>query len=371
MIRRRTVILLGTVTLLTTVGASLAVINRASETRSAVESIRLYPGLEDRAADVKEVQVVRAEGAEHGTVTLMLSAAGWTLKERDGYPVRTDLVRKLLFDLGQIDLIERKTAEPAHYDRLDLRDVAKKGSKASRVVVSAGDGKPLVDLYVGKKRESQSGGKPMVYVRKTGEPQTYLAEGDLDLRGGPIQWLPREIVNVPKDTISSVVLTSAKGDVLKLDRAGNDFKLADIPAGRKLKSQYTVNNAATVIDKMLFDDVRSAKGLTFDPALGQDVFTTKDGLTVTIAFAADPQAAATTDDASKAGDAKAGDDKAKKPSPWLRVQVTAGDGATDDARKLAEKFAKQTDGWAYRVSSYDLERLQESAESLTKPAEGS
>src|SRR3546814_8545653 len=192
---------------------------------------------------------------------------GWVMEERYRFPGRTGLIRKLLFDLCQLELIERKTADAGRLDRLHLDDVAGKDSMATRVVVAAGD-ETLVDLHVGKRRDSITGGEPMVYVRRTAETQSYLAEGDLDLRGGPVQWLPREIVNIAKDGIVAAALTAPSGEVLRLERAGKDFRIAEPPAGRRTDSQYTVNNAATMIDKLLFDDVRAAEGLTFDGKLG-------------------------------------------------------------------------------------------------------
>ncbi len=197
--------------------------------------------------------------------------------------------------------------------------MTEKGSNATRVVVAAGAGDPLVDVYVGKRRESLSGGEPMVYVRRTGEQQTYLAEGELDLRGGPVQWLLREIVNIPRESIVSAQLTGASGEVLRLERAGNDFRIVDLAENRRIDSQYTVNNAATVVDRLLFDDVRSAQGLNF--AAGAGSFTTRDGLTVTLEMASDP-----------AGGAEA--------SPWLRVVLSLAPEATEDARDLRRGGAR-------------------------------
>ncbi len=352
MIRRRTVILLGAATLVATAGALAAVIQRTAETRSEVEAIRLYPGLQDRAGEVQQVRIARAEGAKPGTVTLLRTEAGWVLKERDQYLARTDLVRKLLIDLGEIELIERKTADAARYDRLDLSDLGRKDSRASRLTVATAAGELLVDLTVGKKRESLTGGKPMVYVRRGEERQTYLAEGELDLRGGPVEWLLREVVNIPKDTIEAAVLTSPAGQVMRLERVGRDFRIVGLAEGRKIDSQYTVNNAATVIDKLLFDDVRSAAGLAFDVGEGSAVFSTMDGLTIRLDLAADPGAA-------------------EGVAPWVRVEVSIAGDAGEEARKRGEAARAQTQGWAYRLSSYDMERLRATAESLTKPAEGS
>lgn len=348
MIKRRTVILLGAVTLATTAAAVVAVVDRMAETRTEVEAVRIYPDLQERAGEVQQVRIARAEGSETGTVTLVRTDDGWVLEERDDFPARTDLVRKLLFDLGELELIERKTAEPDRYDRLDLADIGRRDSKASQLVVTTSSGETLVDLHVGKRRESLTGGEPMVYVRRSAQSQTYLAEGELDLRGGPVQWLPRAIVNIPADSITAATLTSPSGGTLRLERDGEDFRIVGLPADRTVTSQYSVNNAATVVNKLLFDDVRSSEGLDFEAGA---VFTTGDGLTVSLEFAADP----------------AGDEAA----PWLRVGVAIAADATDEARQRGEAAQAQTEGWAYRVSSYDMERLDATVETLTKPAEGS
>ena len=356
MIRRRTVFLLGAATLAATAAAVVAVIDRTAETRSEVEAERLFPDLQERAAEVQQVRIARAEGAETGTVTLLRTENGWILEERDRYPARTDLVRKLLFDLGQLELIERKTADPTRLDRLDLADLAQKGSQASRIAVTTAAGDTLADLFIGKKRESLTGGKPMVYVRRGGENQSYLAEGELDLRGGPVEWLVQEVVNIPKETIVAAELTSASGGILRLERDGKDFRIAGLPEGRKIGSQYSVNNAATLIERLLFDDVRSAAGLDFDGGPGGAVYSTGDGLTVSLDLADAPD-----------GDTVGADGA----SPWIRVEVAIAEDAGEEARRRGEAAQAQTEGWAYRLSSYNLERLQATMESLTKPAEGS
>lgn len=351
MIRRRTVIVLAVAALLTSAGAVVAVIDRGAETRTEVEAEALYPGLQERAGEVQQVRIVRAEGAPNGTATLLRTETGWVLKERDLFPARTDLVRKLLFDLGELVLIERKTADPGRHDRLDLTDVGKAGSHAARIVVTTAGGETVVDLHVGKKRESLTGGKPMVYVRRSDQAQAYLAEGELELRVGPVEWLSQRVINIPKATIVAAILTDADGAQLQLERAGDDFRIIGVPSDRKIDSQYSVNNAATVIDRLVFDDVRAAEGLDFDAGQGGGVFVTKDGLTITLDLAADPMSA--------------------DGPPWVRVAVAIADDASEEARTRGETARAETSGWAFRLSSYNLERLRATVQSLTKPVEGS
>lgn len=358
MITQRTVTLLGTLTLLTAIGASVAMVDRLSDVRTEVQAEPLYPEFDRRAGEVHQIEVIRADDNEDGTISIVRTGDGWILQQRDGFPARTDTVRKLLFDIGQLELIERKTGDPGRFDRLNLRDVAQEGSQASRLVVTTADGETLVDLHVGKRRESLSGGDPMVYVRRTDETQTYLAEGALEIKGKAPLWLFREIVDVPQSDIRRATIVTAEGDRLTLEREaadGRDFRIVDLPEGRRIDSQYAVNNAATVLDKLLFDDVRTADGLTFDPALGHAEFTTADGVLYTVEFAEEATAQTASEEVLR----------------WVRVRVTVPDGASDETRATAEKHREQTASWAFRISDWEMERLTATAEALTKPAEAS
>ena len=357
MITKRTVTLLGSLTVLVAIGAAVAMVERVAEVRTEVSSELLYPDFDLRAGDVRQIEVIRAEDNEDGTISIVRTGDGWILQQRDGYPARTDNVRKLLFDIGQLKLIERKTADPGRFDRLQLRDVAQEGSKSSRLVITTAEGETLVDLHVGKHRDSLSGGDPMVYVRRTDEMQSYLAEGALELKGKAPLWLFREVVDVPQASIERARIVTSDGGRTELERVsadGRDFRIVDLPEDRRIDSQHSVNNAATVLDKLMFDDVRTADGLTFDPSLGHAEFTTKDGVLYTVEFAETPPA-----------------EGAEAPTRWMRVQITVPEGASDEVRALAEKHREQTKTWAFRISDWEIQRLTATVDSLTKPAEAS
>ena len=355
MISKRTVTYLGTITLLTAITAGLAAVDRLSQTRTTVDAEAVYPDFSRRADEVYQIQVIRAEDNEDGSASLVRSGDGWILEQRDGYPARTDAIRKLLFDIGELELIERKTADPGRFDRLHLRDVAQAGSEASRLVMTTASGETLVDLHIGKRRDSLSGGDPMVYVRRTDDTQTYLAEGDLDLRGRAPLWLFRSVVDVPQADVRKAVLVTEAGDRTTLERIaddGRDFRIVGLPEGRKIDSQYQVNNAATVLDKLVFDDVRSTDGLRFDPALGHAEFTTQFGTIYTVDFASEA-----TDDTNGVR--------------WIRLSVTVPEGAADDVRQKAVTDRERTQGWAFRISDWEMERMTATVDGLTEPVEGS
>src|SRR5690606_40977830 len=55
-----------------------------------------------------------------GTITLVRETGDrWSALERYGYPVDPARVRNLVVTLADMRLIERKTAQPEYYDRLE------------------------------------------------------------------------------------------------------------------------------------------------------------------------------------------------------------------------------------------------------------
>jgi hypothetical protein len=356
MINRRTVTVLGTLAVLTSIGAGLAISHELSEARRTVSSELAFPTL-DRGVDaVNVIQLMRADGSETGTVTLAKTGDGWIVEERDGYPARAEWVQELLLNLSQLELIEQKTAEPGKFDRLDLVDVAQDQSNSTRLVVSTIEGDSLVDAHFGKTRDSLSGGDPMIYLRRTDEHQTYLAEGELSLRQGPPSWLFRGIMNVPRAPVVSAVVRSRDGDVVRLEKtAGSeDFMIADLPEGQKIKSQYSVNNIGGMLEKLAFEDVRDSEGLVPDPDLGGGVFELDGGARISLRLAQVASAIAGAD-----------------PKIWLGVDVEIAEDATPETRAIAEQVAAATAGWAYQVSDYTLSRFETTLESLIEPVSGS
>ena len=353
MINRRTVTVLGSLALLTSIGAGLAVSYELLEARRTVSSEPAFPTMDTGMEGVNVIQLKRADGSETGTVTLAKTGDGWIVEERDGYPARAEWVRELLFDLSQLQLIEEKTAEPGKFDRLNLMDVAQNGSNSTRLVVSTAEGDTLVDAHFGKTRDSASGGDPMIYLRRTDEHQTYLAEGELNLRQGPPSWVFRGIMSVPRAPVVSATVQTPDGEIVRLEKpAGReDFEIADLPEGRKIKSQYAVNNIGGMLEKLGFEDVRDAEGLVPDPDLGGAVFEIDGGARISLRLASVPSAIAGND-----------------PAIWLGVGVEIAENATAETRALAEEIAGSTAGWAYKVSDYTLSRFQTTLEALTEPA---
>ena len=64
--------------------------------------------------------------------TLKKAAASWIVGER-GWPADLGKVRKLLLDLGALNVVEEKTRLPANYPALGVEDVTSPKATGTRV----------------------------------------------------------------------------------------------------------------------------------------------------------------------------------------------------------------------------------------------
>src|SRR5688572_23997013 len=156
--------------------------------KGPVRGERLMPMLENAIGQVAEVTIRQGDA----TVVLQRTGTGgsWALKSRDGYPADIAKVRTLLVALGQAELLEPKTNRADKYAVLELEDPAGKGAKSRLVSLTDAKGNIMAEAVLGKKRSEGFGvGKVGgTYVRRPGNPQTWLAGVELDAPTGVKDW---------------------------------------------------------------------------------------------------------------------------------------------------------------------------------------
>lgn len=222
--------------------------------------------------DVTEVRISKGDGTH---TTLRKRASDWMVVERD-YPADGGRIRKLLLDLGKLEVVEEKTREPANYAQLGVEDVT--AATATGAKLEAVTPSKTFALIVGKPSGTKSG-----YVRLVGEPQSLLAAPQLSLDSDPKRWIERAIVDIPQDRIRSVAVKPATGPAYSVTREKKeqtDFTVAGVPKGRELSSPSAANPLAGTLAGLTLDDVRRAPA---DAAPEQATYQTFDGLTLVIA----------------------------------------------------------------------------------------
>jgi len=280
-----------------------------------------------------------------GTVTFVRKGDAWTVLEKSGYPADAAKVRKMLLGLAEIAYVEPKTAEPSLYKRLNVEDPAADKSQSALVEIYDNQGAELGKVIAGRRRiDELGGGTDGVYVRLPGEARSWLAKGTLDLDSDIAQWLDRRIVDIKETRTKQAVLQQPDGTALTItrDKPEDKFMVKDLPPGRKLKSDTSAVEPATVLQAFDLIDVKAAGEANF-PKDGLDTatYTTFDGLAVKVELA-------------KIGETQ-----------WARLSATAS--GDDKAKAEADTLTQRWSPWVYGVAPYKATAIGTKMEDLLEP----
>lgn len=291
---------------------------------------RVFPELLEGINDVQSMVIEQPGGV---TITLELGKAGWSMKDRDGYPARAVKVRQTIFGLAKIAYREPKTRRKEKFAKLGLRDPSEKGAASSRAKLFGG-GKLVADLIIGNSRTGKVGkAEGGVYFRLPGDEQTWLGSESLNISAERPNWLERKIVNLSRDRVRRVVIRHADGQTLSLSKAtpeAGDFTLDDMPPGKKLKKKSGPNGVGGALANLQLNDVVKETA-PFDAATTTADFTTFDGLSVRIRLTK------------------------RNGEFWLRIEASG---------KEAEAITARTAGWVYRIPNYAGANLTKRLEDL-------
>lgn len=322
-------------------------------------SARIFPGLAAHINDVSRVIIARK--AE--TVTLVKAGSTWDVAEKYNYPANFEKVRKLLVDLAELRPLEKKTSDPTLFADLQLEDLKTPNAKSVLVTLKDAQGKDLMATYVGKEEFARGGtNNDGVFVRPADQNQTWLAKGTLGVDQGAANWLDKSIIDVPHERVEKVVVTQPDGATLTVSRdkvSDAHFTLADVPKGKKIKSDWDVDQVASPLENLELDDVRPAADVPApaDGKLGSAELTTFDGLVVHVEllpqdkdtwlrFSASYAAPAA---APSEADMKAG--KLKKP---------------DEVQKEVAALNAKAKGWLYKVPDWKVDNLRKTTADLVE-----
>jgi hypothetical protein len=299
---------------------------------------KLFPTLVSDASQIATIEVRQGDN----TVVLERVGGSWGLKNRGNYLADPSKVRTLLVGLAEADLIESKTRRPDRYAILELEDPADKSAKSRIVRLLGTKGNVIGEVVIGKKRHDLLGtGKSGTYVRKPGDPQTWLANAELDAPAVTKDWLKISVYTADASKISRVTIEIPGEQSLRIERQAapakneKDAKQSTIPdpaaaklqfvgfppADKKLKDAGAAESIVRALVSIDMDDVRK---LDAAPA-GAGVSTVKievaDGPTTTLRLRKDGE------------------------THWLSLSA-AGEG---EAKKTADEINQRTQGWEFKI----------------------
>ncbi len=305
---------------------------QTAPTTSSVDSMFL-PALMDSLDDVDSVAIVAA--GRTTVATLDRGPEGWTVRERDGY--RTDLtkIRHTLLSLAEANIVEAKTANPALHTMLGVEDIDATDATGLAVTLS-GPATPI-SIIIGN-----SAGDYRRYVRRAGEPQSYLINRDPEVGEAAADWLDTAVIDLPAARVRSVTVTHPDGEVVRASKTSaeqQNFAVEAIPENRSLLYDSVANVMASVLQDLTLEDVeRAGDG---DEAETVTEITTFDGLVLTVR----------------------GLERAD--GTWIRFsaspaseQQVAGQAAGDvDPAAEAQALNARLGSWRFRIPAYKFEQL--------------
>lgn len=311
---------------------------------SAEQTRTLLPGFRDQ---VNDVNVVTFTGADNKVLaTLKRGSDGWTVAEKSGYPVDVAKLREFLLKLADATVQEQKTSNPKLYADLGVEDVSSKDAKG--VLVTLEGPKQPVKLIVGNFNGAGGGG---TFVRREGEAQSLLVKGNLTVDKTLADWERKDLADIAAARIHQVTISKPDGKALKVykDQPGDaNFKVADVPKGREVSSDFVANPIGAFLSGLKADDVLAGKDTTPpDKDVYKVTYSTFDGVVVEgTAWVKDgkdyAQFRASLDNA--AAEAHVAADEAKAKADYdTAVQAAAAKAAVDnkpgDDKKGGEKAA--------------------------------
>jgi hypothetical protein len=175
-----------------------------------------------------------------------------------GYPIKTDAVRDVVASSAELAYEESRTADPARYGDLGLADPGAK--EAGKEISFRTAGGELASFVVGNRDATVGGPAGGIFIRVKGQPQTFLARGDVRLPAVRSDWFVGFDLDVKRNEIKKVEITGGGRDSVTAsanpDQPG-DLVLANVPEKRS-PDTFKVSRIATLVESFTFQDVRKA-----------------------------------------------------------------------------------------------------------------
>lgn len=245
-----------------------------------------FPGFEAAMATSTRIEI-QSKDAQF-TLVKNQDAESWGVLERGNYPVRAEELRSLLWGLGDMELIEKKTARAERHKAIGLV-APEDGGDAVRIRVLNADNVVLAAALFGIPEGSETlDGRLRTWLRMDGDNQTWIGEGRLEAEAALEEWMDLDFLAVDVSRIAAVHTTpgavsqgSEAFTIAKPDEESYNFKLLDLYDGEVMSGPTAANRLGRALIAMTFSDAMPAAEIGFDDAAFVR-YETFDGLALTL-----------------------------------------------------------------------------------------
>lgn len=313
-------------------------------TTGIVGGEKLLPSLASTAKTAKTIRLTKGETI----VTLTEDGGKWIMKDRGGFAVNDEKIRSLLIKLVGAELIEPKTKIADRYSLLELENPTGKEAKSRLLYIADEKGNTLAELVMGKQRYDAFGtGRSGTYVRRPGDPQTWLVNASLGSEVTVAYWAHSQIVyDSERDKIKRITIEipGVKPPlVIEADPKGTDDRswlMVNMPSNKQIKADQPLDSVANGFTRINLDDVRPLKAPPSGPDLIKATLEEKDGLVVTFLVR-----------------------RENKKQHWLTLSAK-GEGK---AKERADAINAQVKGWEYLLPDSKVEQVVKKRDDILEP----
>jgi Domain of unknown function (DUF4340) len=297
----------------------------------------VLPGLQKSLNDVTEIHLTKGDGTR---TTLKKNATDWIVAERD-FPADSGRVRKLLLDLGALNVVEEKTRSRGLYPQLGVED--SDSPKAASTLVEVVTPAKTFAVIVGKPAQGKTG-----FVRVAHTEPSLLAQPLISVDADPRRWIDRNVIDIGEQRMKEALVEPAAGPAYTATRDAaqqSDYKVTPIPKGRELSSSSAANDVSSAFAALQADDVRRAPTTPAAAPTGKPdhaVFRTFNGLELDVTGLAEGE----------------------HHFVALLARSTA-----KDAQAEADVLNKRFQGWQIEIPAYKYQAIFRPLEDLLKKVE--
>ena len=322
---------------------------------SSVEPSVLIPGMAEQVNDIEWMRLTAA--GDETIATLNRESGFWVVEEASSYRADWDLVKTLLSALSQAEVIEVKTANPEYYSRLGVEEVD--SAEAGGVMVEFAGDSGLPALIIGNEAQGRGG----QYARLRSSVESVLIDAEIDIPREQSDWLESGILDISDAEVVEFEIIHTDGESVKALKASADeenFKLQEVPDGREIKSQWSVDAPANSLAALDLQDVVPESQFNWEDATRFRILTA-DGLVVET-------------DLLAVDDGQVEDPQSRY---WIRLAAgiyTTGVGTAAGADDVAttaraDEINSRISGWAYEIPAYRYETMVRRMDELLSTAE--
>lgn len=333
----------------TVVTVVLAIVVGLGRETASFDLVKREPVFEDLRENPDAVANIEVK-SRFGEFTLVRENDGWVTPDRAGYPVQESDVRRLIVSLADMRYVERKTANPDRFYRLEVQDIDQELADSAYVKVSNVEGKVLAELIVGRpSARFFAGNSSGTYIRFPDTDETWLVSSVTNVQTRLVPWLDREIVKIPADTVTRIVIGDGEGAyVLSRPDAETAFTIKGAPEGRTVDPEK-VRTVSRALANVELEDVKQRSAFAMPDGAQTAEIVTFDGLSLRLRLVNEDRKNWGTFDAAFVGDSS---DESE---------------AATTARAAAEAINARVGDWVYWVPSGVFDNLTQPVEAVLTP----